>query len=111
MTALIGTALAAADVKEVILLAKGAAAFAAAAAAMERRCATTSVGDQLRSFLGSSCFSFSSAWTQNRQESSPELLVIDNQLGNTWVCNSLCPRHDVDIRGSLALQYEAAVLA
>ena len=63
VTALIGTALAAADVNEVILLAKGAAAFAAAAAAMERRCATASVGDQLRSFRGSNCFSFSSAWT------------------------------------------------
>ena len=68
MTALIGTALAAADVKEVMLLAKGAAAFAAAAAAMERRCATTSVGDQLRSFLGSSCFNFSRAWTRKRDD-------------------------------------------
>lgn len=61
VTAFMGTALAAAEVNEVMLFARGAAAFAAAAAAMDSRCATISVGDQLLSFLTSCCFSFSSA--------------------------------------------------
>ncbi len=53
-TALMGTALAAAEVKEVILFARGAAALAAAAAAMERRWATISAGDRDLSRLLSS---------------------------------------------------------
>lgn len=61
-----GTALAAAEVKEVMLFARGAAAFAAAAAAMDRRCATISVGDQPFSLLLSCCFSFTRACTNGR---------------------------------------------
>ena len=56
-----GTALAAAEVNEVMLFARGAAALAAAAAAMDRRWATISAGDRNLSRLLSSCFSFSSA--------------------------------------------------
>ena len=56
-----GTALAAAEVNEVMLFARGAAALAAAAAAMERRWATISAGDRDLSCLLSSCFNFSSA--------------------------------------------------
>ena len=62
--AFMGIALAAAEVKEVKLLARGAAAFAAAAAAAVRRCATISVGDQLFSLLLSCCFSFVRACDQ-----------------------------------------------
>lgn len=65
--AFMGTALAAAEVKEVMLFARGAAAFAAAAAAADRRCATISVGDQLFSLLVSCCFSFVRACTRHHK--------------------------------------------
>lgn len=65
MTACTAAALEAAEVKDVMLLAKGPAAleaaFAAAAAAAESRCVTSSVGDTAFSFFASAAFSFTRA--------------------------------------------------
>lgn len=75
VTACTAAALEAAEVKEVMLLARGPAAFeaalAAAAAAIDNRCATISVGDNAFSFFAFAAFNFSKACKTHHKPAYP----------------------------------------